>query len=71
MRKAVDRLTLSWANMRATQIHEDFQNEMSKIGPRPVDQARIGKDNGGTPLNVEGGKVRGINKDKKYSIKKM
>ena len=64
-------MTLSWANMRATQIHEDFQNELSKIGPTPVDKNPIGKNNGAAPLNVEGGKVRGINKDKKYSIKKV
>ena len=57
--------------MRATQIHEDFQNELRLVGPTPVDQARVGKDNGAAPLNVEGGKIKGINKDKKYSIKKV
>ena len=57
--------------MRAYQIHEDFQNSVKNIGPKPVDQAQIGKDNGAAPLNVEGGKIKGINKDKKYSIKKV
>ena len=32
------------SNMRAYQIHEDFQNSVSNIGPKPVDQARIGKE---------------------------
>ena len=57
--------------MRAYQIHEDFQNSVSNIGPKPVDQERIGKDNGGAPLNVEGGQMKGINKDKKYRTKKV
>ena len=57
--------------MKASQIHEDFQNEMSKIGPKVVDLLPVAKNNGAAPLNVEGGKTRSINKDKKYSIKKV
>ena len=57
--------------MKAYQIHEDFQNSVSNIGPREVDQARVAKDNGAAPLNVEGGSVKGISKDKKYRTKKV
>ncbi len=52
--------------MRAHQIHEDFQNSVSKIGPKPWDQNPVGKDNGAAPLNVEGGNAPKVSKNNRH-----